>query len=70
MAAAVGGLLLVAADLIAQHGMALTNQLLVWLGVIGVDAADDIQFPVGVVTVCIGGVYLIWLLIHEARKAP
>ncbi|GAA3825015.1 iron-enterobactin ABC transporter permease [Brevibacterium ammoniilyticum] len=70
MAAAVGGLLLVAADLIAQHGMALTNQLLVWLGVIGVDTADDIQFPVGVVTVCIGGVYLIWLLIHEARKAP
>ena len=70
MAAAVGGLLLVAADLIAQHGMALTNQLVVWLGVIGVGAAGDIQFPVGVVTVCIGGVYLIWLLIHEARKAP
>ena len=24
--------------------------------------------PVGVVTVCIGGIYLIWLLIHEARR--
>lgn len=50
-AAAVGALLLVAADLIAQH------------------ALGDIQLPVGVVTVCIGGIYLIWLLIQEARKA-
>nr|WP_309133280.1 iron chelate uptake ABC transporter family permease subunit [Brevibacterium sp.] len=50
-AAAVGALLLVAADLIAQH------------------ALGDIQLPVGVVTVCIGGIYLIWLLVHEARKA-
>lgn len=50
-AAGVGALLLVAADLVAQH------------------ALGDIQLPVGVVTVCIGGIYLIWLLIHEARKA-
>lgn len=49
--AAVGALLLVGADLIAQH------------------AFGDIQLPVGVVTVCIGGIYLIWLLIQEARKA-
>ena len=27
-----------------------------------------IQLPVGVVTVCIGGLYLIWLLIREARR--
>ncbi|QPR40136.1 FecCD family ABC transporter permease [Brevibacterium casei] len=51
MAAAVGALLLVAADLIAQH------------------ALGETQLPVGVVTVCIGGVYLIWLLIQEARRA-
>lgn len=50
-AGAVGALLLVAADLIAQH------------------ALGDIQLPVGVVTVCIGGIYLIWLLIQEARRA-
>ena len=49
--AAVGALLLVAADLIAQH------------------AFGDIQLPVGVITVSIGGIYLIWLLIQEARKA-
>lgn len=24
--------------------------------------------PVGLITVCLGGIYLIWLLIHEARK--
>ena len=49
--AAVGALLLVGADLIAQH------------------AFGDIQLPVGVITVSIGGIYLIWLLIQEARKA-
>ena len=49
--AAVGALLLVAADLIAQH------------------AFGDLQLPVGVITVSIGGIYLIWLLIQEARKA-
>ncbi|WP_216630029.1 FecCD family ABC transporter permease [Brevibacterium renqingii] len=49
--AAVGALLLVAADLIAQH------------------AFGDIQLPVGIITVSIGGIYLIWLLIQEARKA-
>ncbi|WP_369745939.1 iron-enterobactin ABC transporter permease [Paenarthrobacter sp. AMU7] len=28
-----------------------------------------IQLPVGVVTVCIGGIYLVWLLASEARKS-
>ncbi|KQR01887.1 iron ABC transporter permease [Arthrobacter sp. Leaf145] len=28
-----------------------------------------IQLPVGVVTVCIGGIYLVWLLAREARKS-
>lgn len=25
--------------------------------------------PVGLITVCLGGLYLIWLLIHESRKS-
>ncbi|MBK1783162.1 iron chelate uptake ABC transporter family permease subunit [Prauserella sp. ASG 168] len=29
---------------------------------------DPVQLPVGVVTVCIGGAYLVWLLVHEARR--
>ena len=24
--------------------------------------------PVGLITVCLGGLYLIWLLVHESRK--
>ena len=48
--AAVGGLLLLASDLVAQHVVPLT-------------------VPVGVVTVVVGGAYLVWLLIVEARRA-
>lgn len=47
--AAVGALLLLGADVLAQHAL-------------------PTQVPVGVVTVCIGGLYLIWLLLHESRK--
>lgn len=45
----VGGLLLLASDLIAQHVIPLT-------------------VPVGVVTVVLGGLYLVWLLVREARR--
>jgi iron complex transport system permease protein len=45
----VGGALLLASDLIAQHAIPLT-------------------VPVGVVTVVLGGGYLVWLLIHESRR--
>lgn len=48
--AAVGALLLVSSDLLAQRLFAPT------------------QLPVGIITVCLGGIYLIWLLIHEARR--
>lgn len=48
--AAVGALVLVASDVIAQRLFAPS------------------QLPVGLVTVCLGGVYLIWLLIQEARS--
>lgn len=50
-AGASGAMLLIAADLIAQHLIPLT-------------------VPVGVVTVVLGGAYLVWLLAHEIRKAP
>jgi iron complex transport system permease protein len=50
-AAAVGALLLVCADFIAQRAFAPT------------------QLPVGLVTVSLGGVYLVWLLLREARRA-
>ncbi|KOC91011.1 iron ABC transporter permease [Winslowiella iniecta] len=49
-AATTGALLLLAADLTAQHSF------------------DGVQLPVGAVTVSIGGLYLIWLLIREARR--
>jgi iron complex transport system permease protein len=49
-AAAMGALLLIVSDLIAQRAFAPT------------------QLPVGVVTVSIGGLYLIWLLAREARR--
>lgn len=45
----VGGLLLLASDLVAQHVIPLT-------------------VPVGVVTVVFGGLYLVWLLVREARR--
>lgn len=49
-AAAMGALLLVASDLIAQR------------------AFQPTQLPVGVVTVSVGGLYLVWLLAREARR--
>lgn len=48
-AAFVGALLLVLADLVAQHVV-------------------PSPLPVGLVTVVIGGGYLVWLLIHETRR--
>ncbi|WP_323742203.1 FecCD family ABC transporter permease [Microbacterium sp. UFMG61] len=48
--AAVGALLLISSDVLAQRLFA------------------PIQIPVGIVTVCLGGVYLVWLLIQEARR--
>lgn len=48
--AAVGALLLISSDVLAQRLFAPT------------------QIPVGIVTVCLGGVYLVWLLIQEARR--
>ncbi len=49
-AAAMGALLLVVSDVLAQRAFAPT------------------QLPVGVVTVSIGGGYLVWLLAREARR--
>ena len=48
-AAAVGALVLLASDIVAQHAL-------------------PTAIPVGLVTVVIGGAYLVWLLIHEARR--
>ncbi len=48
--AIVGSLLLVAADLVAQH------------------AIPGVSLPVGAVTVCLGGVYLVVLLAMESRR--
>lgn len=48
--AAMGALLLVASDFVAQRLFAPT------------------QLPVGVITVCVGGAYLIWLLVKEGRR--
>ena len=48
-AAALGALLLVASDIVAQHVL-------------------PVPLPVGVVTVVVGGGYLIWILVHEARS--
>ncbi len=47
----VGAVLLLAADLLAQH------------------LFDPIRLPVGVVTACLGGGYLIWLIVREARRS-
>lgn len=47
--AVVGGLLLLASDLLAQHVI-------------------PFSLPVGVVTVVLGGLYLVWLLVREARR--
>lgn len=48
-AACLGALLLVAADIAAQHML-------------------PVAMPVGVVTVVVGGSYLVWLLIREVRR--
>lgn len=47
--ALVGGVLLLASDIVAQHVI-------------------PVPIPVGVVTVVLGGMYLVWLLIREARR--
>lgn len=47
--AVTGSLLLLAADVIAQHAL-------------------PANLPVGMVTVILGGAYLLWLLVHEARR--
>ncbi|MEI3611510.1 FecCD family ABC transporter permease [Pseudogracilibacillus sp. SO30301A] len=49
--AAMGALLLLAADVLAQQ------------------IVPDIILPVGVITLSIGGLYLVWLLYHQARSA-
>ncbi len=48
--AAMGALLLVASDFVAQRLFA------------------PMQLPVGVITVCVGGAYLIWLLVKEGKR--
>jgi iron complex transport system permease protein len=48
--AAMGALLLVVADFLAQRAFAPT------------------QLPVGIVTICVGGLYFAWLLMREARR--
>ncbi|WP_240773766.1 iron chelate uptake ABC transporter family permease subunit [Plantibacter sp. M259] len=50
--AAMGALLLVSSDFVAQRLFA------------------PAQLPAGVITVCLGGAYLIWLLIMEAKRRP
>lgn len=49
-AGAMGALLLVVADFLAQRAFAPT------------------QLPVGIVTICVGGLYFAWLLMREARR--
>lgn len=49
LTAAVGGLLLLVADFIAQHLLPVT-------------------LPAGVVTVVIGGMFLVWMIVHEIRR--
>ena len=51
-AAAMGALLLMAADVVAQR------------------IIPGMIFPVGVVTLSLGGIYLVWLLFQQARSAP
>lgn len=48
--ALVGSLVLLSADLLAQH------------------ALPGVQLPVGAVTVCVGGAYLLWLLVVEGKR--
>ncbi len=48
--ALVGALLLLGADIAAQH------------------AIPDVVLPTGAVTVCVGGAYLLVLLVRESRR--
>ena len=77
--AAAAALLALAAPQIArrlagQSSVTLTSSALMGATLLlGADVVSQhlfapIQLPVGVVTVCIGGLYLIWLLIREARR--
>ncbi|WLQ15972.1 iron-enterobactin ABC transporter permease [Hahella aquimaris] len=60
--------------LLAADGVSLLNSA--WMGALLLLAADQIahhlfapsQLPVGVVTICIGGVYLAWLLINDSQR--
>ncbi|MFI6291482.1 FecCD family ABC transporter permease [Nonomuraea sp. NPDC050790] len=50
-------------------GAGLTGALLLLLGdTLARVAFLPVQLPVGVVTTSLGGLYLIWLLVHEARR--
>lgn len=49
LSALVGALMLVSADLIAQH------------------AFSPLSLPTGLVTLCVGGIYLVWLLTRQQR---
>lgn len=65
----------IARRLTRSAGVALVPSAL--LGALVLSASDIIAqhalpgaLPVGLVTVVVGGAYLVWLLIHEARKRP
>jgi len=64
----------IARRLAGQSSVTLTSSalmgaaLLLSADVVSQHLFAPIQLPVGVVTVCIGGLYLIWLLIREARR--
>ncbi|MFL4452213.1 iron-enterobactin ABC transporter permease [Serratia marcescens] len=64
----------IARRLAGQSSVTLTSSALMGAALLlGADVVSQhlfapIQLPVGVVTVCIGGLYLIWLLIREARR--
>lgn len=64
----------IARRLTGQSSVTLTSSALVGAALLlGVDTISQplfapIQLPVGVVTVSIGGLYLIWLLIRESHR--
>jgi iron complex transport system permease protein len=49
---------------------ALLGALLLIASDIAAQHALPVPLPVGIVTIVIGGGYLVWLLIHEARRRP
>ncbi|MEU6642655.1 iron chelate uptake ABC transporter family permease subunit [Saccharomonospora sp. NPDC046836] len=49
--------------------MAMGSVLLVGSDLVAQRAFAPIQLPVGVVTASVGGVYLVWLLVREARRS-